>query len=148
MAVSGICIDSNDNIIVSVRNKVTDYAGYYELIPSGGIDKRYVEGNRQGYKEQLLVELCEEGGIMLKENVVGIDTLGVCYDAGSNTIDICMKIQCGIDFMSVILDDKNDEYSSMTILIDKLNSIKEVLKDKEVVMTSRMILKNINGNKV
>jgi hypothetical protein len=45
VAVSGICIDTNGKTIVSVRNKVTDYPGSYELVPSGGIDKKYVEND-------------------------------------------------------------------------------------------------------
>ena len=144
IAVSGICLDKNDNTIVSIRNKVTDYSGCYELIPSGGIDSKYVQNDVHGYKRQLLDEFCEEiGSSVSKEKVLGIDVLGICFDSSSNTMDICMKIHYADSFVDLNLDGNNDEYSSQSTLIEDVISMKEYLEDKDVVITSKMILSKI-----
>lgn len=143
LAVSGICIDSNNNTLVSVRNKVTDYSGSYELIPSGGIDKKYLESDTQGYKKQLLTEFLEEVGPGVSEkNVSGIDSIGLCYDTDSNTMDICMKIKYDGYFASLCMPN-NTEYDCKTTMIDNVESIKRFLADKETVITSQMILNNV-----
>ena len=141
MAVSGISVDPQGRSIVSVRNRVTDYSGCYELVPSGGIDKTYVENSAQGYKDQLIAEFCEEvGSSVSKEEVLDINTLGLCYDAKSNTMDICMKIQYGKPFSKKRICGDNEEYTGQSTLIDDIESIKRLIADKEVVITSRMIL--------
>lgn len=142
MAVSGICIDKNGKTIVSVRKRVTDYSGSYELIPSGGINKLCVENNKQGYKEQLLIELDEEGGADLAENVLGVDTLGICYDVVGNTMDICMKVRCRNDFTKLSFRNDNEEYGDKK-LIEEVKEIKRLLKEKNVVITSKMILEHL-----
>lgn len=144
VAVSGICLDPDNNTIVSVRNKVTDYSGSYELIPSGGIQEDYVENDSKGYKRQIITEFLEEAGPNMSENnIIGVDTLGLCFDASSNTIDICMRIRYADKFIGLNLEAKNEEYSFKTTLIDSMENVRLLLKEKNAVLTSQMILDNV-----
>lgn len=144
VAVSGICIDTDNCTIIAVRNKVSDCIGKYELVPSGGIEKRIVENVKKGHKNQILVEMCEEtGGALSTENVISVDDLGICYDAQNNTMDICMMIKYNDSFKQVTFGGLDSEYTSETFMIEQIDVIKAFLKEKEAVVTSVMILDKI-----
>lgn len=143
LAVSGICFDNDNNTIISVRNQVTDYSGEYELVPSGGIEENTIKENPFGYQHQLAKEFVEELGTTVSpQHIKDINNLGICYDAVSNTVDICMKINYDGAFRKDSIA-TNTEYKNNSILIDNIPSMKKLLQGKTVVYTTQEILKHI-----
>lgn len=139
LAVSAITIDKNDNILLSRRQKVTEYVGCYELIPSGGIEVPSGSLAKIDYKEQIMQELREELGIInFNRNDFIVEVLGICYDGQANDLDICMCVRYNGTF------DKNsflisEEYSKKDLEIVPYNSIHDLL-GKKLLYTSNKIL--------
>lgn len=143
LAVSGICFDNANNTLLSVRNQVTDYSGSYELIPSGGIEATTIKENPLGYKQQLVKEFVEElGNTVSIQHIKNIENLGICYDAISKTMDICMRINYDGDFRKETIN-TNKEYKNHSMLIDNISSVKQSLHGKNVVYTTQEILNHV-----
>jgi len=68
IGVSGIIIDEEYNTLLAVRQNVTEYNGYYELIPAGSIDSSKREGSNILFQNQLIIEFEEETRIS-KDNI-------------------------------------------------------------------------------
>ena len=68
IGVSGIIIDEKNNTLLAIRQNVTEYNGYYELIPAGSIHPSKRDGNNILFKDQLVAEFEEETQIS-KDNI-------------------------------------------------------------------------------
>jgi len=96
IGVSGIIIlkdKGNEYVIFAKRdNNVTEYAGLFELVPSGSIDKECVDANGIiDYSSKMLSEFIEETGLC-KEHVKEISGFAFILDTDHNVYDICCKI--------------------------------------------------------
>lgn len=92
LAISCICT-CQDKVLIGKRSSfVTDFPGYFELVPSGGIDPAAVEKGNVNLVKQALTELKEEAGI--EPNSVEI-----CYPfvLFQNLITGCFEICLHID---------------------------------------------------
>jgi len=68
IGVSGIIIDEENNTLLAIRQNVTEYNGYYELIPAGSIDLSKRAGSNILFQNQLITEFEEETRIS-KDNI-------------------------------------------------------------------------------
>lgn len=85
LAVSGL-IRTEDAVLVARRSsKVTSYAGFYELVPSGSLEQVDFVG-------QLLAELKEEVGIDSSE-VLECTPLALIFDEGDLVYDIAVDVK-------------------------------------------------------
>lgn len=92
IAISGITM-AGDNILCGRRSvNVTQYPGFYELAPSGGMDPVHAEQDVFNLGKQLMSELVEETGI-IEKNVISIVPIAWVFDQQKESFEICMAIQ-------------------------------------------------------
>ena len=86
LAVSGMIIDKQNHVLFALRDQVTQYAGYKELVPSGGLP-----ANTSCPLEQLLIELEEETDI--PQNAL-LETcyVGVFFDSAQGVFDCVFQL--------------------------------------------------------
>ena len=90
LAVSGIIIDRNNDTLIGTRDKVTQYDGWVELIPSGSISFN-AAGEVNSPYEQILLELNEESNIE-NEFIQDVEAFCLVYDEKDDVYDIGLKI--------------------------------------------------------
>lgn len=130
IGISAVTIDKSGKILLGKRSEhVSEYQGYYEFVPSGGISLQNIAGTL--YLEQIKTELLEETGIN-SINIKDITTFGLIYDRTYNVFDICVKLilDCNIDPETLI----STEYTAF-ILMDSV-VLKEFIRLKPIVPTS------------
>lgn len=109
IAISCLCTFQGRVLVGKRSALVTDYPGFYELVPSGGIDPAVVENGKVNLVRQTFIELLEETGIESKQ-------VGTCYplalfeDFISDSVEICMRIELNNDQLSPL---ENGEYSQL-----------------------------------
>ena len=116
IGVSGIIIDENNETLIGVRNKSTQYSDFYEFIPSGSIEIK-CDGMITNYQEQLLVEFTEESS--LDSNIIQkIIPLCLIYDAGDDVFDIGCEIRIKDSLRKYIdrIVPKNFEYKHIEVM--------------------------------
>ncbi|MAG26894.1 hypothetical protein CMI47_15250 [Candidatus Pacearchaeota archaeon] len=96
IGVSGVVVvreQDEEYVLFARRSKnVTLYSGFLELVPSGGIDGKYIRPNGEvDYKAQLLTEFCEETGLP-ESCVKEISELCLMLDSKDNVYDVCCRI--------------------------------------------------------
>jgi len=98
VGVSGIILfkDNNENLYTMVNKRsdaVSNYPGYYELLPSGNVDDLYwnPDSGLIDYEKNLVTEFQEETG--LKQSIIEkINLLGIIHDRKENYYDITCEI--------------------------------------------------------
>ena len=141
IGVSGIIIDEENNTLLAVRQNVTEYNGYYELIPAGSIDSSKREGSNILFQNQLITEFEEETRIS-KDVVKEIQPFCLIFDKNHGVYDICSKIHIYGSLKNKLNTEQNEEYRN----IEKMN-LKNLLSNIEhnkYVPTSITILNNID----
>lgn len=82
-----------DHVLVAKRaDDVTQYPGYYELAPSGSLDREALKGEEIDYKEQILKEMEEETAIS-REFVATIEPFAVIHDEEGMVMDLCSHVK-------------------------------------------------------
>jgi hypothetical protein len=121
------------------------YQGYYELIPSGGIEDRGIRG-KINYYDYLKDELYEEAGIE-SDRVKSISTLGLLYDTRDKVYDIGCVIQTDCSEQEVLsLMKRSSEYESVEFVNAK--RVKNFIADnKDRIVPSSMGLIEMFGVK-
>ncbi|MCE3283274.1 MAG: hypothetical protein K0Q66_2011 [Chitinophagaceae bacterium] len=144
IGVSGVItnlIGESQAIVLGKRGAtVTQYPGYWELVPSGSIDKTFIQPDSSISIERcILQELQEEIGIR-PEEVQEVKVSGLVYDKIEGIYDICCTIQIkpGIDIPDRLSG--NAEYASFLCL--PVNELKSWLETERgnMVPTSIAIL--------
>jgi hypothetical protein len=92
LAVSGICVDESDNVLIGLRKNVTEHADCFEFVPSGGLSVKYAVSNSISFTQQLLDEFEEETGLE-RQIVHSIEPLGLVVDTANDVFDICCCIR-------------------------------------------------------
>lgn len=141
IGVSGIIIDEEQNTLLARRNNVTEYNGFYELVPSGSIDSTRIKGGNIDFQEQLMEELEEETNLK-KTDISVIVPLCVLLDKNHDVYDICAKIYVKGHLENLIKSDNKGEYRQMQIV--KIKEMQNILFDKKCVPTLRILLNNID----
>ncbi len=88
LAVSGICLNDDGQVLLGKRNGVTEYQDCFEFVPSGGLSNTYSAPNSVLYEQQLIEEF-EEETTLAKVNIASIKTLGLVFDLDCKVFDIC-----------------------------------------------------------
>ena len=151
VAVSGL-LECKDGFVFGKRSdNVTQDAGNWELVPSGGIDCANVKlGFPVDFKNQLLVELKEEVGID-KNSIKSINTFCYILDESSLVLDIGISLYCDLDANSI-----ESSYSKLPVKeYDQLSFIKRddlssffMENSKHFVEVSRMLLTRYLGKTI
>ncbi|MGM0444335.1 MAG: HAD-IA family hydrolase [Fibrobacterota bacterium] len=103
LGVSAVCMDSAGKLVWGRRKAVTQYAGFWELVPSGSID---ITGkDLPDPAHNIIRELREETGISA-EMVDEIIPLGLIFDTRENGADLCFALRLRRPF-----DPQNAPYS-------------------------------------
>ena len=128
IGVSGIIFakDSADNLYTMVgkrSNSVSNYPGYYELLPSGSVDDLYWNPDTGliDYEKNLITEFKEETG--LEQSVIKeINILGLIHDRKENYYDITCEIILKESYKEIEGNlNLNSEYDEILFLpVDKL----------------------------
>lgn len=101
VGVSGMIILSEEEgeytVFARRGEGVAQYAGYLELVPSGGVDKGCALGDGNvDYQVKLIRELYEECGIP-PEAVEETTPLALVLDRGENVYDVCCLLKVSSD---------------------------------------------------
>jgi len=139
IGVSGIIIDEENNTLLAVRQNVTEYNGYYELIPAGSIDSSKREGGNILFQNQLYIEFEEETRIT-KDNIKEIKPFCLIFDKNHGVYDICSKIHINGLIKNKLHTEQNEEYRNIEVL--NLEEIKNSIPNK-FVPTSVVIYNNL-----
>ncbi|MEW6202664.1 MAG: hypothetical protein AB1546_11845 [bacterium] len=96
IGVSGIIIFSDsgvENAVFAERGgDTTEYRGFLELVPSGGIDRECADENGiVDYKSKLLSEFAEETGLS-NDCIMDISEFAIVLDTKDKVYDICCRI--------------------------------------------------------
>jgi len=141
IGVSGIIIDEENNTLLAVRQNVTEYNGYYELIPAGSIDSSKREGSNIFFQNQLITEFEEETRIS-KDNIKEIEPFCLIFDKNHGVYDICSKIHINGLIKNKLNTEQNEEYRNIEIM--NLKNLLSNIEHNKYVPTSITILNNID----
>ncbi len=141
IGVSGLLIDPQQNTLIGQRQGVTQYDGYYELMPSGSIeaDKKTPEGYLD-YTAQLLTELEEETGIA-PTAVQQLVPFCLLYDTQHQVYDIGCKVYLNAPLVDLVRPQAAEEYSNSKII--SLATCTQALQFDTTVPTSWGLLQSL-----
>lgn len=128
-----------DKVLIGIRSEnVLTYTNYYELVPSGGVDERAIEGNSLNFKKSLFCEFIEETG-MDRNYIESITPKLLIYCMEELLFDICQEIKL-FDHVDVDCETGNEEYKQL-FWVPKAD-LKEFLEDhrENLVPTSLAII--------
>ncbi|MBM3565535.1 MAG: hypothetical protein FJX42_05425 [Alphaproteobacteria bacterium] len=118
LAVSGL-LSCADGIVFGHRAPgVTDDAGRWELVPSGGVDDKAATGDRVDLGRQILSELHEEIGLE-SGDVSGLDIFCAVEDSETGTVDIGIALTTPLPAVEVHRGHKkcgDGEYAEIEIV--------------------------------
>ena len=101
VAVSGL-FECSDGIVFGRRaGTMTQDAGLWELVPSGGIDTSKIVGGRVDYRAQILTELHEEIGVGV-DDVSSVRPFCLVDDLESHVLDIGIAMASSLSGGSVL----------------------------------------------
>lgn len=135
-------IEANHHILIGKRSQhVLTSPGYYELVPSGGIDQESLEGSTLNIRKQFEIELEEETGIKVA-SIKQFSYIALIYDSVTYTYEVCAKILLDSQTLEQSYP-SNEEYSEL-IWIPK-REIFQFLKQhqQEVVSLTHFLLKKM-----
>jgi len=137
VGVSGTIVlkDEKENyFLFGKRSKnLTNYPGFFELVPSGGIDTKYLNKNIIDYKKQLSQELYEETSIP-NDFINNIKEFAVTFDKISGIWDVCCIIDIAFNDKKLIEKLSSKEYEEFVIIAEK--EISDFILNQRVVPIS------------
>lgn len=96
ISISCICSFKGKQLLGKRSQKVTEFPGYYELVPSGGIDLSNVVKGRVDLLSQALQELEEETSFG-REQVKSMVPFALVRELSSGRCEVCIKIDLDSD---------------------------------------------------
>ena len=117
-------------------SKLTQYPSYYEMVPSGFIENKYLNKKKVYYKENLINEFEEELDLSISM-IKDIKVVGLVYDKKDLVYDIMMIINT-FSTLDINLDKINNEYSEFIYV--PTNEIHIFFNSNKIVPTSLSIL--------
>lgn len=150
VAVSGL-FKCADGIVFGRRSgTMTQDAGLWELVPSGGIDtsKGIKEGGEIDYRAQIIAELQEEIGID-PSSVSLVRPFCLVEDPVSHVLDIGIALVSPLSYDSVRRvhhETAKKEYDELCVIPS--TELDSFVKDKksELVCVSRMLIEHFHGH--
>jgi hypothetical protein len=108
LAVSAVAVDADGRVLLGRRSgSVTEYPGWYELVPAGGLPAEKLEGT--AYLGQVEAELVEETGIG-PEKVKEAVPFCLVYDRIHRVFDVGVKLtlSCRVDASTLASEEHAD----------------------------------------
>ena len=133
LAVSGICLNDNGQILIGRRRNVLEYRNCLEFVPSGGINETSAGGAILDYRNQLKEEFVEETGLNIGSIRV-VKPLGLVKDFKNQVVDICCLIQ---------VDTSSSEVLQNTLEYEELSWIDRSAVDSETFVPTSIALLNL-----
>ena len=149
IGVSGVTVlESNDDcclVFAQRKTHVTEYAGFFELVPSGSIDRG--ASNINGvidYRSKLLSEFVEETGLSTTV-VKDIRGFAFVFDQSHNVFDVCCRIALEGEAETILRSFSNSEEYTKPFLIST-NKLAQFLyqNSDRIVPTTLAILEASN----
>ncbi|MEY8214207.1 MAG: HAD family phosphatase [Colwellia sp.] len=141
IGVSGIVIDKENNTLLAIRHNVTEYNGFYELLPAGSIDSSKIKNDDIPFQEQLITEFEEETKIS-KDNIRKIEPYCFTLDKNHEVYDICSKIHINGLINELLDPEENEEYVNIREI--NLSNLYNIIEANSVVPTSVVIFNNLD----
>lgn len=138
LGVSGILFDSKKRLLLGQRKRVSEYEGYFEFVPSGGIPPQYLREDL--FCEQIKIELAEETGIS-SDTVSECTPFCLLYDKGHSVFDIGVKIELKreIDLNELV----SGEYDTFVAL--EWSKLPIFFEGNKIVPTSQALYTALGG---
>ncbi|MBF0540386.1 MAG: hypothetical protein HQK91_02910 [Nitrospirae bacterium] len=142
IAVSGIILFEEQGTIYTIMARrsenVTQYVNFLELVPSGNIDKLFLNSDGTiDYKEQLKKEFSEETS--LSSNVIeDIRSFAFVNETEMSVYDICSKIyiNCTSKDIKLSMEDSMEYYKPIIIKLSELKQFAEV--NRQMIVPSSL----------
>jgi len=143
VAVSGLLICADGIVFGKRTNTVTQDAGLWELVPSGGIDASKIIQGELNYRTQILDELTEETGIP-RDLVSNINPFCLINNTSSHVIEIALSMTSMLSKEMVLRVHKEQatkEYDELKII--SIAELEAFMSDDAVrlVDVSAMLIK-------
>lgn len=120
---------SGSRILLGKRGAyVTQYPGYYECAPSGGLSKEMVNGNEIRFSKPFEEELYEETGIDQK-SIQAVTPKYLILDAKSSSYEIIASMELSQSVGELTLN-PTDEYETL-IWVD-IHHLSEFINDRSI----------------
>lgn len=141
IAISCLCTFEEQALLGKRSALVTDFPGFFELVPSGGIDPSAAENGKVNLIKQALTELSEEAKIEPKD-VRSCYPLVLFQDLITGGFEICMRIELKkIQAHSLL---QNNEYSQLEwMAFSKLQKFAFEKKESFITLSLFLIEKYI-----
>jgi HAD superfamily hydrolase (TIGR01509 family) len=138
LAVSGLTLDPAKKTLVAQRaQNVTQYPGWLELVPSGGISAEKAGNGTVAFKEHLAQEFREETGLD-ESGISAIEPLGLVHEKDYGVY----VIACLVRLNSPLTDSmQGAEYKSIRVL--PLAQLQDTLAKNQTVPTSKTIANEV-----
>lgn len=111
ISISGICIAEGKFLVGKRSEMLTQYPGFYELVPSGGIEPSSVLEGRVNIAKQYQNELLEETGIE-KTLIRQILPFALVHDLRKEAYEICASIKLEGEVLNISYME-GSEYSQL-----------------------------------
>jgi len=139
LAVSGICMNENDQILIGKRRNVLEYRDCLEFVPSGGINRTSVRFAPSDFRNQLIEEFVQETELDVSR-IRTVKPLGLVKDFKNQVVDICFLIQVETTLGGIVQN--TSEY-------EELSWVKQsAVKSKTLIPTSIALLTLFEENKI
>ena len=143
LGVSGLLMSENCVFFAKRAHHVTGYAGWHELIPSGGIDATFAQGDGSiDFMAHLMLELKEETGID-ERHIISKRPFALIFDEADQTWDICVECILSLpvdDAIKIIKRARQNEYvDPVAVKIGDLHQFIAERKGKVVPTTLAML---------
>lgn len=135
IAISCVCRRKDCVLIGKRSSTVTDFPAYYELVPSGGIDPRYVFEGKVNLFEAAAAELFEETGIS-KNQILNCKPQSIIQDNLSGIYEIVLSLQVNDEAKECV----SEEYSELQWITKKELQVSLEEKRNKFVPLSLYIL--------
>jgi len=150
IGVSGITIlKENNQVLFSQRAPtITEYLGYFELVPSGNLDTSVLENDGTiNFKSKIISEFEEETGLS-KKSINNLKTLCLVKDNINHVYDVCCLLEIDINEGQLESSfNKVSEYEKpIFVPVKELSEFSKKNSDK-LVPTSKAIIDYYLKNK-
>lgn len=138
LGISGIVFDVKKRLLLGRRNGVTEYEGWFEFVPAGGIPPQYLQGGL--FCEQVKIELAEETGIF-SDAVSECIPFCLIYDKEHSVFDIGVRVELKheIDTEELV----SEEYDAFVAM--EWNDFARFSSENKVVPTSQALYVALRG---
>lgn len=146
IGVNGIIVCEGRVLFAQRAKHVTEYPGYYEVTPSGMIDKDCLSGGRVDYRAQLAKELKEETGVAASR-IRSIDVFALILDKKDMAYDIAISIELDIGCGAIrsAVDSSGQNESSRIDFVPLADAPRFIGTHRERVVPTTLAILEIRG---